>query len=55
MNIDFKAIGKAALPVASMALAVASAIVGNMNQKAQTEDTVAKKVAEALSEQAKES
>lgn len=55
MNINWKTVGKAALPVASVVLAVASTIVGNTNQKAQMEETVAKKVTEALSEKAKES
>ena len=51
MNIDFKRIGKAVLPVASLLLTLASTIVSNK----QTEETIAKKVAEALADQAKES
>lgn len=55
MNINWKSVGKVALPVGSMILAVASTIVGNMNQKAQLDETVANKVAEALNDQVKES
>lgn len=51
MNIDFKQIGKAVLPVAGILLTIASTIISNK----QTEETITKKVAEALADQAKES
>lgn len=51
MNIDFKQIGKVALPFAGILLTLASSVVANK----QTEETIAKKVAEALADQAKES
>lgn len=51
MNIDFKQIGKAALPLAGIVLTIASSVISNK----QTEETIAKKVAEALADQTKES
>lgn len=44
MNIDFKKVGKIALPVASVLLAGLSTVISNK----QTEETIAKKVAEAV-------
>lgn len=51
MNINFKQIGKAALPLAGIVLTIASSVISNK----QTEETIAKKVAEALADQTKES
>ena len=50
-----KNIGKILLPIAGIALTIASSIVNTKNQEAQMEKTIAKKVAEALENQAKES
>lgn len=52
--MDFKNIGKVLLPIGAAVLTVASAIVSNMNQKAQMDQAIAEKVAEALSDKAKE-
>lgn len=49
--MDFNKVGKILLPVASIALTIASSIISNKQQ----EETIAKKVAEALENQAKES
>lgn len=49
--MDIKKIGKVLLPVASIALTIAASIVSNKQQ----EETIAKKVAEALENQTKES
>ena len=49
--MDFKKVGKILLPVASIALTIASSIISNKQQ----EETIAKKVAEALENQTKES
>ena len=46
-------ISKFLLPVAGIALAVASSIVGSKNQEAQINKAVAEKVAEALANQTK--
>lgn len=46
--MDFKKIGKVALPIASVLLAGLSAVISNK----QTEETIGKKVAEALAKQA---
>lgn len=48
-------IGKVLLPVAGIVLTVASSIVNAKNNEAKMEQTVAKKVAEALESQTKES
>lgn len=45
--------GKLLLPIAGLVLTVASGIVNNKNQEAKLEETVAKKVAEALADKAK--
>jgi hypothetical protein len=50
-----KNIGKILLPIAGIALTIASSIVNTKNQEAQMEKTIAKKVAEALENKAKES
>lgn len=55
MAINFKQVGKIALPVAGVVLTIAANIVNSKNQEAQMEQTIAKKVAEALENQAKES
>lgn len=55
MKIDFKEIGKVALPVLGAVLTIAATIVNNKNQETQMEQTIAKKVAEALESQGKES
>jgi hypothetical protein len=49
--MELKKIGKILLPVASIALTIASSVISNKQQ----EETIAKKVAEALENQAKES
>lgn len=49
--MDFKKVGKILLPVASIALTIASSIIANKQQ----EETITKKVAEALENQTKES
>ena len=53
--MELKNIGKVLLPVAGIALTIASSIVNGKNQEAQMEKTIAKKVAEALENQTKES
>ena len=53
--MDFKKVGKVLLPVAGLVLTIASSIVNNKQQEAQMEKTIAKKVAEALENQTKES
>jgi uncharacterized protein YejL (UPF0352 family) len=55
MNFDVKKIGKLALPIAGIVLTMAANVVNSKNQEAQMEQTIAKKVAEALENQAKES
>ena len=50
-----KNIGKILLPIAGIALTIASSIVNAKQQEAQMDKTIAKKVAEALEGQAKES
>ena len=52
--MDFKNIGKVLLPVGAALLTLASTVVNNKNQERQMNETIAKKVAEVLSEQAKE-
>lgn len=49
--MELKKIGKILLPVASIALTIASSVISNKQQ----EETIAKKVAEALENQTKES
>jgi hypothetical protein len=49
--MELKKVGKILLPVASIALTIASSIISNKQQ----EETIAKKVAEALADQTKES
>lgn len=52
--MNFKKNGNVLLSIGAIVLAAASAIVGNLNQKAQMKDTVAEEVAKALSDKAKE-
>lgn len=52
--MDFKKIGKVLLPAGAMLLTLASTVVNNMNQEKQMNETINKKVAEALAEKAKE-
>ena len=51
MKPNFEKIGKILLPVAGIALTIASNIISNKQQ----EETIAKKVAEAIENQTKES
>lgn len=53
--MELKKLGNILLPVAGIVLTVASSIVNSKQQEAQMEKTIAKKVAEALENQAKES
>lgn len=52
--MNFKNKGNVILSVGAMVLAAASAVIGNMSQKAQMEETVAKEVAKAMSDKMKE-
>ena len=51
MNIDFKKIGKAVLPALGLVCTIAAQVISNKQQ----DETISKKVAEALADQAKES
>ena len=53
--MELKGFGKILLPVVGIALTVASSIVSSKQQEAQIDRTIAKKVAEALENQTKES
>lgn len=55
MKLDLAKIGKIALPVGGLLLTLAANVVNSKNQEVQMEQTIAKKVAEALENQAKES
>ena len=55
MKLDLGKVGKVLLPVAGIVLTLAENVVNSKNQEAQMEAAVAKKVAEALEAQAKES
>jgi hypothetical protein len=55
MKLDLTKIGKIALPVGGLLLTLAANVVNSKNQEVQMEQTIAKKVAEALENQAKES
>lgn len=50
--MNFKPKGNVILSLLAMGLAAASAIVGNLNQKAEMKSTVAEEVAKALSDKA---
>ena len=52
--MDFNKIGKILLPVGAALLSIASAIVNNKNQEMQMNKAIEEKVAEALSNHAKE-
>ena len=53
--MDISKIGKALLPIGALALSAVASVMSNKANERQMEETITKKVAEALANQTKES